>query len=112
MLLQHLREALHQRAQPVVAHAGQEVVEQAALAKQRMDTTFDGAGLEHPIVAQRFASSTQQCQQDHREGVDQPQPIAPFRRFDMDRAEAHAEPQILAVPQTTFGTPSLVPLIV
>lgn len=72
LLVQHLGEALHQWAQPVVTHGRDEVIEQAALAEQRMGTAFGGVGLEHPIITQGFAGGPQQGQQDDGECVDQP----------------------------------------
>jgi signal transduction histidine kinase len=72
LLLQHEREALHQRAQPVLRHHGDQIVEHAALPEQRMDATLGGVGLEHPVVAQRFPRGAKQRQQHHCERVDQP----------------------------------------
>jgi hypothetical protein len=71
-----------------------------------MHTTFVGVGLEHPIIAQRFAGGTQQGQQDNREGVDQPQPITPLGGFDMHRRQSQTEAQILTVSQTAFDSPA------
>jgi hypothetical protein len=49
--LQHLGETLHERAEPVVTHRWNKVVEHATLAEQRMHTAFRRAGFEHPIIA-------------------------------------------------------------
>ena len=51
LLLQHLGETLHERAEPVVTHRWNKVVEHATLAEQRMHTAFRRAGFEHPIIA-------------------------------------------------------------
>ena len=45
------REPLDQRQQPVLGHGGDELVEQAALAKQRVGASLGGVGLEVPVIA-------------------------------------------------------------
>ena len=52
-----------------------------------MHASFDSAGLEHPIVAERFASGAEQRQQNNCECIDQPQPITPLSRVDMERGD-------------------------
>ena len=83
LLVQHKREALHQRTQPCFRHRRDQVIEHAALTEQRMDAALGSVGLEHPVVAQRLAGGAEQRQQHHRESVDQPQPITPLGGFDM-----------------------------
>jgi hypothetical protein len=56
------------------------LLEDAALAEQRMDAAFRRAGLKHPIVAQCFASGAQQREQDQRECVDKSAPITVLGR--------------------------------
>ena len=72
LLVQHAGEALHQWTQPGFRHHGDQVVEHAALAEQRVDAALGRVGLEHPIIAQRFARGAEQRQEHHRKGVDQP----------------------------------------
>jgi hypothetical protein len=72
LVLQHAGEALHQRTQPDLRHHRDQIVEHAALAEQRMDAALGCVGLEHPVIAQRFAGGAEQRQQYHRKGVDQP----------------------------------------
>ena len=64
-------------------------------------------GLEMPIVAQLFSGGAEQRQQDHCEGIDQPQAVSPVRRADMHRSEPHAEAEILCVAETTLDLPTL-----
>ena len=64
-------------------------------------------GLEMPIVAQLFSGGAEERQQDHCEGIDQPQAVSPVRRADMHRSEPHAEPEILCVAETTLDLPTL-----
>src|SRR5678816_4961010 len=71
-----------------------------------MHASLDLAGLEHPIVAERFACGAEQRQQNNRECIDQPQPITPRGRVDMDRSQTQAEAQILRVPQSAFNPPA------
>jgi hypothetical protein len=47
-----LGDALHQGPEPIVTHGWDEFVEHAALAKQRVDTSFGSVGLEYPIIAE------------------------------------------------------------
>jgi hypothetical protein len=72
---QQFGEPLDERAEKEVGHGGDEFVEHAALTEQRMGAAFGGVGLEMPVVAERFAGSSEQRQQDHGEGVDQPQAV-------------------------------------
>jgi hypothetical protein len=37
-----------------------------------MNAAFDGAGFEHPIVAERLTCGTEQRQENHRERINQP----------------------------------------
>jgi predicted transposase YbfD/YdcC len=44
LLVQHAGETLHQRTQPGFRHRGDQIVEHAALAEQRVDAALDGVG--------------------------------------------------------------------
>ena len=72
-----------------------------------MSAPFGGVGLEVPIVAQLFSGGAQERQQDHGEGIDQPQTVPPVRRADMHRSEPHAEAEILCVAETALDLPTL-----
>ena len=72
-----------------------------------MSAPFGGVGLEVPIVAQLFSCGAQKRQQDHCEGIDQPQAVSPVRRADMHRSEPHAEAEILCVAETALDLPTL-----
>ena len=66
-----------------------------SLMEQRRSAPFGRVVFEGPIVAKSFAGGGQERQQDHCEGIDQPQMVAPVRRADMNRSEPHAEAEIL-----------------
>ena len=52
------------------------------------DAPLGRVGLEAPIVAQLFSGGAQERQQDHCEGIDQPQAVSPVRRADMHSIRA------------------------
>src|SRR5271168_3989831 len=58
LVLQHLREALHQRAQPSLRHRRDQIVKHASLTEQRVDTALGGVGLQHPVIAQCLTGGT------------------------------------------------------
>ena len=70
--LQHGGEGFHQRKQTAFRHIGDQVVEHAPLAEQGMSAMFGGVGFQMPVVAERLAGRPEQCQQHHREGIEQP----------------------------------------
>src|SRR3984957_16872316 len=94
---EHLGEPLDEWQQEEIGHVRHEFVKHAALTEQRMSAPPGRVGLEMPIVAQLFSGDAEERQQDHCEGIDQPQAVSPVRRADMHRSEPHAEPEILCV---------------
>src|SRR3984885_12714631 len=104
---EHLGEPLDEWQQEKIGHVWHEFVKHAALTEQRMSAPFGGVGLEVPIVAQLFSGGAQERQQDHGEGIDQPQTVPPVRRADMHRSEPHAEAEILCVAETALDLPTL-----
>src|SRR4051794_8919224 len=81
----------HQRRQSMGWHVGDQVVEHRPLAEQRVGAALGGVGLEHAVIAQRLAGGAEQGKQGDGESVDQPQPVTPLGRADMDGGHAHAE---------------------
>jgi hypothetical protein len=90
-------EPINQRLQPRFGHVGDQIVEQAALPKQRMGSALGGVDLQMPIHAEALAGRAEQRQQNDREGVQQKQPVASLRIGDAKSAHAHAEAQVLRV---------------
>ena len=89
----------------MLGHVGDKIVEQAALAEQRMDAAFYRAGSERSIHAEAFAGRAEQRQQEDRQGVEQQQTVAPLRIADAQDAHAHAETQILGVAEPRLDRP-------
>ena len=85
---------------------GMEFVKHAALTEQRMSAPFGGVDLEC-VVDPTLSCGAQKRQQDHCEGIDQPQAVSPVRRADMHRSEPHAEAEILCVAETALDLPTL-----
>jgi hypothetical protein len=89
-------------------HRRDELVEHATLTEQRVSASLGRVGFEMSVVAERFASRAEQGQQRDREGVDQPQAVAPVGGTDMTELmpmpkrmsllsrNAHSIPQRLA----------------
>jgi len=92
-------------------HGGNEFVEHAALAEQRVGAPRARVGFEVPVIAKRFAGRAEQGQQHDGEGVDQPQAVAPVGGADAHRGHAHAEAQVLGVAERALDTPYEMPLI-
>ena len=57
------------------------------------------------VHAEALAGGAEPGEQDDGEGVEEQQPVAPLRVRDADRAEAHAEAQILGVPEAGLNRP-------
>ena len=74
---QHPGEPLDQRPEEELGHAGHEFVEHASMAEQRMGAAPGRVGFEMPVIAERFPGGSEQRQQDHGEGVGQPQAVPP-----------------------------------
>ena len=88
-------------------HGGDEVVEQAALAKQGMDAALGCACSQLTIHTEAFACGAQKGQQKDGEGVQQQQAVAALRVVDFERAHAHSKTQVLAVAETRLDGPAL-----
>ena len=84
-------EPINQRPQPGFGHVGDQIVEQAALPKQRMGSALGGVDLQMSIQAEAFSGRAEQRQKNDREGVQQKQSVAPLRIGDAERTHAHAE---------------------
>ena len=103
---EYLSELLDQRLQHEFGHVGDEFVEHAALAEQRVGAALGGVGLEIAVVSKRLSGGPQHGQQDDGEGADQPQAVPPIRCADMDRAHAHAEAEVLGVAEAALDLPA------
>ena len=74
--------AFDERQQALVWHVGDEVVEQAALAEQRVDAAFGGAGPQLAVHAEALAVCAQNRQQRDGEGVEEEEAVAALRIVD------------------------------
>src|SRR4051812_2581937 len=72
-----------------------------------MGAGLDGIGLEVTVHAEALAGGAEQGEQDDGKGVEQQQPVAPLRVTDPDCREAHAEAQILGIPEAGLHVPPL-----
>ena len=80
-------------------HVGDQFVEHASLAEQRMRACLRCVGLEHPIHSQALPGRPKHGEQRHGEGADQQQSVATLRLGDAKLGHPHAEAQILAPTQ-------------
>src|ERR1700738_2310884 len=87
-------------------HGRDELVEHAALTEQRVGAGFGSICFEMSIHAECLAGSAEECQEDDGEGIDEQEPVAALRIFDSNRAEAHAEAQVLGVTKGGLDGPA------
>jgi ABC-type Mn2+/Zn2+ transport system ATPase subunit len=81
-LLEHeLGELFHKGPQSSLLHGWKQVVMQAALAEQGVCPPLGGAGFEMLIESESLAGGAEHRQQGDREGIEQPQAIAPLRHI-------------------------------
>ncbi len=108
----------------MLCHGGDEFVEHAAPAKQRVAASPGSVGLQTPVVAERFPCRTEQGQQDDRKGVDQLSAVTPIGNADVHRTHpcaglppadaggtfansAHAEAQVLGIAERALDAQAL-----
>ena len=80
---------------------------QAALTEQGVCPPFGSAGFEMLIESECLAGGAEHRQQGDREGIEQPQAIAPLRRVDAGLCHAHAKVRILCIAEAAFYAPAL-----
>lgn len=91
----------------MVWHVGDQIVEHAALPKQRVGAGFTRVGLQQPVHAEAFADRAEQSEQRGGEGADQQQPVAPHRLTNSRGRQPHTKAQGLGVAERRPNRPAL-----
>ena len=63
-------------------HGGDELVEHASLAEQRVGSAAGGAGSEIAIITEAFPCGAEEGEQGDGEGAEQPEPVTAVRGTD------------------------------
>ena len=90
----------------MLGHGGNEFVEHAALAEERMGAGFRGIGLEQPVHAETLAGGTEQGEQDDGKGIDEEQAVAASGFADAGDAKPHTEAQVFGIAKTWLDGPA------
>ena len=90
----------------MLGHVGDQIVEHAALAEQRMGSGLAGIGFERLVHAEALADFAEQRQQRDGEGADQQQPVAAGGLADAGGRQPPAAAEILGVADLRLDGPA------